>query len=336
MNPSNPSTRRKREVALNAEALETRSLMTAGAGDTFAIIPGTISKSGEIAAIKFTIDPSHFKLPNGKVTLGVDVAADPTSALKPMTIGVKDANGRNVPQTFHSNYDPHLSRSQVGLGKQTSAVLTTLKLDPKNPTAPATYEVMVRGLSATTGKFLLGFYLPGDANGDGKVDQADINAVKASMGARAGDSRYSFDADANRDGRINAQDLRYTQTNLGASTDITPVVGANLDPAGMVDVNQRVTRNPAATFTGTLTPGGVVKFEDAAGKVQPVATTADAKGNYSITVPLSEGSNTFKVTTLDAFGQSITGTLAPVSYSKNPPVTTGTGGLTQQSDGKTG
>ena len=36
-------------------------------------------------------------------------------------------------------------------------------------------------------------------------------------------------------------------------------------------------------------------------------------------VPLGDGSNTFNVTTTDAFGQSITGQIAPVTYSTNPP-----------------
>ena len=36
-------------------------------------------------------------------------------------------------------------------------------------------------------------------------------------------------------------------------------------------------------------------------------------------VPLGDGSNTFKVTTTDAFGQSISGQISPVTYTLNPP-----------------
>src|SRR3954449_10383838 len=39
---------------------------------------------------------------------------------------------------------------------------------------------------------------------------------------------------------------------------------------------------------------------------------ADNSGNYSITVPLVPGTNTFQVSSSDAFGQKITGTIAPV------------------------
>ena len=326
MNPSKTSPRKKRDTCLNAEALESRSLLTAGAGNTFAIIPGTVAKVGDVTAIKFTIDPAHFHVPKGKFTLGIDVAPDPTGTLKPTIAAVRSANGKLIPQTFHSVYDPHLATSQAGTSGMTSAVLTPVHLNAANPKAPVTYEVDVKGLSGTSGKFLLGFYLPGDANGDGKVDQTDVNVVTASLNARAssttgGTSKYSFGADVNRDGRIGKIDLRYTQQNLGVSTDITPVVGAKLDAKGMVDVNQRLTRTPNAHFTGTMTPGGTITYAVAAGKSKPVTTTADSTGNYSINVPLTEGANTFKVTTLDAFGQSISGTLAAVNYSTNPPIT---------------
>jgi len=53
----------------------------------------------------------------------------------------------------------------------------------------------------------------------------------------------------------------------------------------------------------------------------PVATVADSKGNYSIYVAVDKGQNIFTVTTLDSFGQSITGHIAPVTYLATPPVT---------------
>jgi hypothetical protein len=298
--------------------------MTAGAGNTFAVLPGTVTTAGGTTAVKFTIDPAHFHLPNGKFTLGIDVAPDPTGTLHPLIAAVRGPNGDIVPQTFHSIYDPHLTNTQVGLGAGTSAVLTPIQIKASNRNAPVTYEVDVKGVAGSSGKFLLGFYLPGDANGDGVVNQSDITIVKSELGAKAGGAKYTFDADVNRDGRIGPIDLRYTQQNQGVSTDITPVVSANLDPTGMLDVSARETRQPTAHFTGTLTPGASVKFAEVNNKVKPVATTADAKGNYTLTVPLALGSNTFHVTTQDAFGQSITGTLAPVNYSTAPAVTPAT------------
>ena len=73
-----------------------------------------------------------------------------------------------------------------------------------------------------------------------------------------------------------------------------------------------------------VTPGAAVKYSEISGLSQPVATTADAKGAYTLYATLGEGANTFKVTTLDAFGQSISGTIAPVTLQTNPAVTAAT------------
>jgi hypothetical protein len=108
---------------------------------------------------------------------------------------------------------------------------------------------------------------------------------------------------------------------MGASTDITPTASANLVSAGMIDPNARVTRNNSVTFTGNLTPGGTITFADAANKLAPVTTRADGSGVYKAVVALSPGSNTFNVATHDAFGQSITGSLQPITYDTATPIT---------------
>ena len=49
--------------------------------------------------------------------------------------------------------------------------------------------------------------LIGDVNGDGKVDSADVQIVKAAMGTVAGEPRYDPRADVIRDGRVDDADL---------------------------------------------------------------------------------------------------------------------------------
>ena len=66
-------------------------------------------------------------------------------------------------------------------------------------------------------------------------------------------------------------------------------------------------------FTGTVTPGATVTFTETTQKTAPVSTTADDAGNYSIMVPLATGVNSFRVTTHDAFGQTISGGIEPVT-----------------------
>ncbi len=75
--------------------------------------------------------------------------------------------------------------------------------------------MQVKGLDHTTGQYLLGFYLPGDANGDGTVNNTDITTIKSLIGDSATNSNYNFDADVNRDGIINHQDVKLAEQTLG-------------------------------------------------------------------------------------------------------------------------
>lgn len=316
MNPLQSFPRRRRKTEFGPEPLETRELMTGG-HNTFAILPGTVDRPGGTTAIEFTISPANFTLPRRSVAMGIDIVADSGSTIKPLIASVDNPNGDTVPQTFHSIYDPHLSHKKVASGVGTSAVLTPISLFPGDPSRPATYSVNVEAEAKSSGNFLLGFYLPGDVDGNGAVTKDDVNLVRRMQGARAGQSRYNFDADANRDGRIGKVDLAFTRQNLGVSTNISPTVAANYDNASDVGgLSVRTTMKDTAHFTGSATPGSQITYADVANKVASTTTTADAAGNYSINVPLAIGTTTFQVTANDAFGQTIKGTIAPVSHVK--------------------
>src|SRR4051794_25304072 len=228
MNPFRSLPRRRRKMEFGPEQLETRELLTGG-NNTFAIMPGSITSSNGTASIKFTIDPANFTLPRRAITLGIDVVASSGSTVKPLIAEVDDPHGTIVPQTFHSIYDPHLSHLAVASGAGTSAVLSPLVLFPHGQTKPATYTVNVSAEGKSSGSFLLGFYLPGDANGDGAVNKTDLEIVKNAQGARAGQAKYNFNADPNRDGRIGKIDVAFTRQNMGVSTNMSPVVQANYD-----------------------------------------------------------------------------------------------------------
>jgi hypothetical protein len=49
--------------------------------------------------------------------------------------------------------------------------------------------------------------VPGDANGNGRVDCTDLSVVKASMGKWTGQPGFDSQADINRDGVVNVRDL---------------------------------------------------------------------------------------------------------------------------------
>lgn len=313
MKSSNHGAKRSRRTP-RAELLETRDLMTGGAGNTFALVPGTIAAPGGLSSVPFAISKSSFALPKNTVALGVDVAAPAGSTLR----------GRITHVT-----SPGLTPKSLVHSPRSTAVIATLQLTPRKAGAHSNHKVAVKAEGRTSGKFLVGFYLPGDVNGNGKVTNSDLNAVRRLQGSVSGDSRYNFDADSNRDGRINKADLALAQVNLGVRTNITPVVTADLDPASDTGVaGDRVTTKSAVKFSGTTSPRASVTYE----LVQPAGalaqssytTKADTRGAYSIDVPLVAGSNTFKVTSTDSFQQTISGQLYPVTQ-----VATNTGSTTK-------
>jgi hypothetical protein len=193
--------------------------------------------------------------------------------------------------------------------------------------------VNVKGLSGGTGKYLVGFYLPGDTNGDGTVDKTISRAIKTLMGDNATNKNYNFDADVNRDGIINRKDLKLAQQELGATTKVSPVVSVNLDPASDPSLDRK-TSFSIVHFAGTVSPGATVTFANNDNNGATTAATADAKGAYNIMVPLVSGSNTW-VTTMDGFGQSIGGDLPVVtpasSTSDQHQLGTGSGTTTNRS-----
>jgi hypothetical protein len=288
-------------------------------GSTFAILPGTVDKAGQISSIQFKIDPSEFTAgKGGKILLGLDVASDPSGNIKPQIVSIKSADGRIAAQVHHARYAPAIVKANKLSSPISSAVLATFPV-PKPGQAPAVYTVQVAGLSGTTGKYLVGFYLPGDVAGNGTVTTTDLQTIVSKLRTTPSSSNYSFDADANRDGQITMADVKYASTNLGAKTTVSPIINVNLDPATDGPMHTRITNFRNVHFTGTATPGATVTFAEINHNSPGATTTADASGNYSIMVPLGDGSNTFNVTSTDGFGQTITGQIQPVTYTTNPP-----------------
>jgi hypothetical protein len=307
------------------EVLEDRLVLSAGEGSTFAIVPAQVTTAGQVSTVNFEISPTMFTAPrkNGKLVLGVDVAAatsstssSTTPTITPEIVSITDSTG-HVVRAQHTKYDPKVAKANKLGNAPTSAILFSVNV-PKTGQPAADYSLQVKGLNSTTGQFLVGFYLPGDVAGTGTVTKADIEDIKKDNGMTAQNSSYNFDADVNRDGIINGQDVKIAKEDLGASTQVSPVVSVNLDPASNPAADRTV---PFSTvhFAGMVTPNANVTFIDQNGN-STTTTTADSTGAYSILVPLVTGSNTFTVSTQDAFGQDISGSITPVVYA--PPTTT--------------
>ena len=60
--------------------------------------------------------------------------------------------------------------------------------------------------------------MPGDVNGDGKINCADIALVKAAFGTRTGQPGFNPSADVNHDGVVNVLDLAIVSQKLVPGT----------------------------------------------------------------------------------------------------------------------
>ena len=324
MNPSRKPSRKRRNVLFSIDMLEERRVMSAGMGSTFAIVPGSIAEGEKTSTVEIRLNPAHFTGGRGgRMVVGIDVAADPSSTVKPTVVGIRGANGRPAASIQHSLYSQAMVKS-AKLGSPLSSAVTTVLRTPKADQAPITYNVDVRGQTEAAGNYLLGFYLPGDANGDGVVDKNDIQLIGSRLGRQTTDDNYLFDADANRDGKINVMDLRIASQNLGAKTTISPVVNVNLDPATDGPMQSRITNHRVVRFTGATSPDATVTFTEVNNNSPGATTTSDATGAYSINVQLGDGPNYFQVTTADSFGQTITGQISPVTWMAKPPTVVNT------------
>lgn len=306
--------RRHGKTTPSLESLETRRLMTGGAGSIFAILPGEIAAANGQAELRTTIDPTSLEMPNGRAVLGIDVAPHSESTIQPR---VQTVDGDSTIQTrgvMRSFYAPFIRDSKVVANAPTSAVLVPITVHHQAETPVGEITARITAEDQSTGKFLAGYYLPGDATGDGTVDLADREIVRSALGSVAGQSTYRFDADANRDGRIDSMDIKIVTMNQGVKTHVRPIATANLHEISDSGPRDRRTIYKDVTFVGEATPGATVTFTEVGGKTGEVSTKVGADGKYSARVTLADGENKFELRVQDGFGQDIRGEIAPVTY----------------------
>ena len=324
MNQSRPQNRKPRVAAPSAELLEDRKLMTGGVGDTFAIMPATITKAGGHATVSFNLSPSLFTDKGNKpFVLGIDIAAGTGSSALPKVLSVTTPTGKTL-SVAHAAFDASVKKTGASASNTvSSAGLVTIpgitgklvKSTTKGGAATQSYvyKVNVETTGKTSGAVLVGFYLPGDADGSGVVNQVDLNAITYGLGTNANDTtgKYSFDADVDRNGVINAADMAIARKNLGIGTTVSPVISANLDPGSVSDAKNRITSNSSVLITGAATPGATIAYT--ATGVPTTTAIADTTGNYKVNLPLNTGANTFNVVATDGFDQKITGSIASIT-----------------------
>ncbi len=317
MNAKRNQPRRRPLFRIEVEGLESRQLLTGGAGNTFALETGTISTAGGTASIPFTLDSTHFSKPKaGRLEIGFDIVNNNSSSLDPVVVSVTKAGGGLVANNANLKETEKLEAASSTKGDSSKAMIISVPVPKGGKTA--SYNLNVKGLDGTSGDYLTGFYLVGDADGDGVVTKTDLATIKSEIGKTVTDSAYTFDADENRDGQITEADYMLAKKNLGAATTITPDLTANLSASSDTSGGNRITNVQDVNFTGVVAPGAAITYHEINNLTPNATATAGSTGSYSVMVPLGTGTNTFQVTASDAFGQTIQGDIQPVTYTTGP------------------
>ncbi len=171
-------------------------------GGVVASFTGSLSSAGQEDRIGFEVDTDHYNLNSrGAVDLIFLLSAEQSAQapLDPGLISIESKEGGNV-KVDTRKPDTADSTASIALASLT----------------PGKYEIVVRSEHKTTGGYRLDVFLAGDANGDFKVDAADLQLIASLSGTKSSDPNYSPYADVDRNGVINGGDRQRADANLGA------------------------------------------------------------------------------------------------------------------------
>ncbi|HWE35118.1 MAG TPA: dockerin type I domain-containing protein [Isosphaeraceae bacterium] len=193
----------RRRARPGLEGLEGREVPSGpGALVPFATLSGAVATAGKPAVVLFEVQPGHVASDRAiPLLLGLDAVPAAGSAVTPKVDRILSLSGQATHAVATRN-GPFLTGVSIPLSQ------------------PSVYAVRVVGTGQTTGAFTVEAFLPGDTNGDGRVDRVDLARVRSSYGSSLGSKRYVASADFDQDGRIGAHDLMLTRRNLGSTLSI--------------------------------------------------------------------------------------------------------------------
>jgi hypothetical protein len=162
------------------------------------------------------------------------------------------------------------------------------------------------------------FSLAGDADGNFRVTQHDLDLIRKAQGRRVGGKGYSDALDVDLDGIVGPRDLSLAISNKGASTSLRPLtLSAGLSAASDPDRNGVVDRARVDIQARTRAGLAVGLDRGPDGRVD-FTRVASAAGLANITIDLAQGTTSFRARTSDGFGQSASADLT-VTYTRIEP-----------------
>ena len=298
--------RDSRRTVFGIEFLEGRIALNAGSLTTVInVSQGTVARPNSVDRTTAEIRSSYIPPRKHASIFGLFVRPTASSSLLPKVVLAEGNQGRPLPLRRGRTARPGGHQLTVAFAKASRAgVLTT----------------GVTGSGKTTGTYQIQTTLPGDLNGDGKVDFADLELFAPAYNTTLGEAEYNPAADFNRNGVVNLYDAKVMLHNMAPLTPKIPLdVRVHLAPGDQVPFSGTVnsggvTAKRVVTVVGYTTPGSLV-FEDTNVKRQNLVGTtqnytwhgpahvADANGFFSFQVTNKEGLNNNDFLIIDPYLQ---------------------------------
>ena len=263
------------------ERMEPRLAMSiASPMATVGVTQGTVPGPGGLGSASVVVEPLN--LAQGRSSTVIELVVTPSSGgtLNPSIMSVFGPSGKRL-----SVYD------QGSLGTQPGRPATIFVLDDR----PGPLTVNVAGRNHSFGPFQLSVKLPGDVNGSGHVDLADLQDLTGSYLAKVGDPNYNPAADFLQTGVISQADVRILERNLPNPTPNAPL-SLNLQLApGEALAHPRtydsgaITLKEQITVLGRTMPNSAVFVDGPQGyyKFNGPLLATDAQGRFSYTLKVA-------------------------------------------------
>lgn len=280
------------------ERLEERLALSATASvgfGEFVEVPGVVKSPGAKADVTIPVGPERFQHRTTTI-FGLSARPAPGGRLDPSIGSARNALGAAIP--LHPGAPNVTNRNNGARAYIKDGV-------------PGPFSATVTGRHATTGPFVLGADLPGDINGDGRVDFADEALFVKSFPSKIGQRSYNPLADFNHNGQVGLDDAKLLLRNFSPLPPNVPLsihlaLGPRDRAKGPMPQNSGgVTHHQEITIVGKTTPGALVFTDSGQGDYSfsgpAVATTPT--GDFSITEKNTAGINTYTFMAIDPCGR---------------------------------
>ncbi len=190
-----------------------------GSRASLTVPPGTLGTTTSVA-IDVLLSPIQVPIPRGFSVPGtyfvnIELTPRPSGLLGPPGYSLTlPLNVNRVPGTILTLYRIDPVTNTLIPAVSVSGGLVTGAVNPSGDTVTFTGIASFSTVVALVPTAVI----PGDVNGDGRVDCTDVSIVKTAFGKRTGQAGFDARADVNSDGVVNIADLAFVLKQLPSGT----------------------------------------------------------------------------------------------------------------------